>query len=94
MTPDMVMKDLWGGDREFVWDHAKYWPALVQMCEERRKKHMEKWRALGAKVGISEYEIKAGDEVANTQETQVVDLEKRAVETTVQEVPVVEITQA
>jgi hypothetical protein len=97
MTPDMVMKEWWGGDREFEWDHAKYWPALVTMCEERRKSQLERWRNLGAKVGISEWEIK-GEEVegAQVQDVQSGDAEKRSVEapTTVLEVPVLEITPA
>ena len=99
MTQDMVMKEWWGGDNDFKWDHSKYWPALIQMTEERRKKQMERWRALGSKVGASEWEIKSGGELSEqaskTQETQPADLEKRPVEpTTVLEVPVVEITPA
>ncbi|KAJ8456349.1 hypothetical protein ONZ45_g18756 [Pleurotus djamor] len=35
-TPDMLMKEWWGGDVDFEYDHKKYWPALVSLCEERR----------------------------------------------------------
>lgn len=96
MTPDMVMKEWWGGEREFIWDHAKYWPALVSMCEERRTKQFERWRALGGKVGESELAIKGGEEAASkSQQMPSSDVEKRPVENaTVLEIPVVEITPA
>ncbi|KAI0058170.1 CRAL/TRIO domain-containing protein [Artomyces pyxidatus] len=48
----------WGGSRDFVWDHDKYWPGLVRMCAEIREKHMERWRKLGARVGLSEWDYK------------------------------------
>lgn len=59
MTRDMVMSEWWGGERDFVWDHDKYWPALLQLCETRRNEQRERWRQLGAKVGVSEWEIRA-----------------------------------
>jgi len=58
MTRDMVMSEWWGGERDFVWDHDKYWPALLQLCETRRNEQRERWRQLGAKVGVSEWEIR------------------------------------
>ncbi|KAI5119418.1 hypothetical protein M0805_009869 [Coniferiporia weirii] len=57
---DQVMKEWWEGDREFEYDHERYWPALVSMCEERKKQQMQRWKELGAKVGISELDIKTG----------------------------------
>ena len=54
-----LMKDGgWGGDREFAWDHGKYWPALLKMCAEIREAQRERWKALGGKVGISEWDFK------------------------------------
>ncbi|EIN09807.1 CRAL/TRIO domain-containing protein [Punctularia strigosozonata HHB-11173 SS5] len=64
-APDMVMKAHWGGEREFEWEHAKYWPALVSMCEERRARWRERWRKLGGGVGVKEWEYKGGDAEAN-----------------------------
>ncbi|KLO17413.1 CRAL/TRIO domain-containing protein, partial [Schizopora paradoxa] len=60
MTKDQVMKEWWDGDREFEWDHSKYWPALVKTCAERRAEQMGRWRDLGAKVGLSEWDMKGG----------------------------------
>ncbi|TFY66799.1 hypothetical protein EVG20_g4284 [Dentipellis fragilis] len=48
----------WGGAREFEWDHAQYWPSLLKTCAERREKHYARWRELGAKVGVSEWDYK------------------------------------
>jgi len=59
-TSDMVMSEWWGGDRDFEYVHDKYWPALVNTCESRRKAWLEKWRALGGKVGIKEWDYKQG----------------------------------
>lgn len=53
----------WGGDREFEYDHAVYWPALEKLCRERREQWMVKWRSLGGKVGIREWDYKGGSEI-------------------------------
>jgi len=59
-TADELFKDGgWGGSREFVWDHEKYWGALVRMCEEIRARQMARWRELGARVGCDEWDYKS-----------------------------------
>jgi len=65
-APDMVMSESWGGDCDFVYEHDKYWPAFVAMCEERRKGWMETWRELGGTVGLKEWDYKGGE--ADTKE--------------------------
>lgn len=69
LTKDMAFTQHWGGECDFVWDHEKYWPALVEMCESRRKEQMERWRTLGGKVGIKEWDVKVGDGVPMSEET-------------------------
>ena len=54
----------WGGSQEFEYMHEKYWPALVELCETERKARMDRWRALGGKVGLSEWDIKGGPQLA------------------------------
>ncbi|KAH9928717.1 CRAL-TRIO domain-containing protein [Fomitopsis serialis] len=56
-APDMLMRE-WGGECDFEYDHARYWPAVVRMCDEHRQRRLEEWRAMGAKVGIREWDIK------------------------------------
>ena len=62
-TKDMAMKEWWGGDQDFEYAHEKYWPSLVQTCEERSSAWMKSWRKLGAKIGISEWDYK-GTEIS------------------------------
>jgi hypothetical protein len=57
---DELFKDSgWGGSREFVWDHEKYWGSLVRMCDEIRAGQMARWRELGARVGCDEWDYKS-----------------------------------
>lgn len=77
-SPDMVMKDGWGGSQDFAYAHAKYWPDLVQLCESRAMDWMKNWRNLGGKVGTREWEYKqqhvpaAKHEEANEKEETIV----------------------
>jgi CRAL/TRIO domain len=57
-APEMVMKEWWGGDRDFVYEHDKFWPALVNMCENRRKEWFDAWKKLGGTVGLKEWDYK------------------------------------
>ncbi|KAG5645927.1 hypothetical protein DXG03_004716 [Asterophora parasitica] len=80
-TGDMLMSEWWGGDQNFEYIHEKYWPALVGSCEARRASWLEKWRALGGKVGLKEWEYKDIDtpQVVDTKAADakaVVDSEK------------------
>lgn len=50
-----------GGAVEFRYDHATYWPHLVALAAARREAQMARWRELGAKVGVREWEIKEGE---------------------------------
>lgn len=65
-TADELFKEGgWGGSRDFVWDHEKYWPAFVQMCDEIVKEQMARWRRLGAQVGCDEKAYKSEDDVVD-----------------------------
>ena len=63
-TSDMTMKEWWGGDQDFEYNHERYWPNLVEMCAERSNAWMENWQKLGGKIGISEWDYKKGSENA------------------------------
>jgi hypothetical protein len=61
---DELFKDSgWGGSREFVWDHEKYWGSFVRMCAEIREDQMARWRKLGGCVGCDERDYKLGEVV-------------------------------
>lgn len=59
-APEMVMSEWWGGSCNFEYDHAKYWPALVEMCDQRSNLFMERWRKMGGAVGLKEWDYKRG----------------------------------
>jgi hypothetical protein len=56
----------WGGSRDFVWDHEKYWGPFVRMCDEIRAAQMARWRELGARVGCDEWDYKTSSSDAVT----------------------------
>ena len=64
---DQCMGDAWGGNQDFEYVHDTYWKALVQKAEEARTKHIAKWKDLGAKVGISEWDYKEGEKAASSE---------------------------
>ncbi|KAI9043458.1 CRAL/TRIO domain protein [Aspergillus affinis] len=54
-----LMKSM-GGDVEFRYDHAKYWPALIQLTEQRRAAYHERWVQGGKRIGEHEHYLKTG----------------------------------
>jgi len=69
MSPDMLIQQ-WGGNIEFEYDHAQYWPELLRLVRERRGANMRRWRFLGAKVGVSEWDYKDGSGVLKMEELE------------------------
>ncbi|PFH47957.1 hypothetical protein AMATHDRAFT_150905 [Amanita thiersii Skay4041] len=71
-TPDMLMNGSWEGSCNFEYVHDNYWPALVMLCDERKKAWLAKWRELGAKVGIKEWDYKKDTDIPESEfETDV-----------------------
>jgi len=86
-TPDMVMKDWWGGEPEFEYVHEKYWPNLVSLCEGRVTTWTKNWRALGAQVGTSEWAYKKGIISIGDQDAVEWKADEKDQQVTVMEVP-------
>lgn len=55
---DQLIKHGYGGNIPFAYKHADYYSNLEKICLHRRMKLFQNWKALGAKVGESEYAIK------------------------------------
>jgi hypothetical protein len=58
-------EQLWNefqGDLDFDYDHEIYWPALLQLCEERRRERKERWAKAGKHYGESEMYLRGGSE--------------------------------
>ena len=63
VPPDQLLKS-YGGDVEFVYDHALYWPALNELASQRRQEQWERWVKAGEKVGESEIYLRGGGKKA------------------------------
>jgi hypothetical protein len=62
VIPPNQLLTQYGGAKDLEWSdevHRGYWSALVGVCQERRERYREKWRAMGGGVGRSEFEFKA-----------------------------------
>ncbi|KAF2736058.1 CRAL/TRIO domain-containing protein [Polyplosphaeria fusca] len=67
-----------GGDAEFEYDHAVYWPALDALASQRRQERRQRWEAAGKLVGESEVYLWGGEEksVGAVEERVVEDVAK------------------
>lgn len=57
-SEDQMMKEWWGGEKDFEYKHDEYWKDLVALTETRSKAWEKNWRAMGAKIGESEWAFK------------------------------------
>lgn len=54
MTQYVPSEHLWtefNGKLEFEYDHSIYWPAMLQLAEERREARKARWIAGGKQIG-------------------------------------------
>ena len=93
-TADMIMKDWWGGEPEFEYVHEKYWPHLVSLCEGRVMTWTQNWRALGAKVGTSEWAYKKGIIPGSHQDPVEWDTDEKDQQVSVKEVSATPVVTA
>ena len=56
-TSDQVIKGC-GGEREFVWECDRYLDKLVEISGRMKEKRLAKWRELGGKIGLKEWDFK------------------------------------
>ncbi|KAL4887354.1 CRAL-TRIO domain-containing protein [Aspergillus karnatakaensis] len=54
-----LMKSV-GGEVEFKYDHASYWPALNKLAEIKQKEYKERWIQGGKRIGEYENYLKTG----------------------------------
>ncbi|CAG7927249.1 unnamed protein product [Penicillium olsonii] len=57
VPPSQLMKSV-GGDVEFRYDHATYWPSLNKLAEQRRESYRERWVKGGKQIGELENYLK------------------------------------
>ena len=56
-TPDQILAE-WGGERVLVWECDRYLYKLAEISLEMKEKRLAKWRELGGKVGLREWDYK------------------------------------
>ena len=61
VPPEQLLK-MRGGDVDFEYEHAVYWPALNKLAEERRKEQEARWTRGGKRVGELEAYLRGGQE--------------------------------
>ena len=71
VPPEQLWSADWGGDMDFEYDHAVYWPALNDLCRERREEKLARWTAAGEEIGESEVYLAGGTDVSVTGHTYV-----------------------
>lgn len=54
----------WNGTMDFEYDHAVYWPALNEMCRQKREQRLARWKAAGSQIGESEDYLVGGTDVS------------------------------
>lgn len=57
-VPPEQLDKKFGGDCDFEYDHAKFWPEFNRLANEKRAQCVARWKAGGSKVGASEFELK------------------------------------
>lgn len=64
VPPEQLWSADWGGNLDFEYDHDTYWPALNEMCREKREEKIRRWEAAGKQVGESEVYLTGGTDVS------------------------------
>lgn len=57
VSPDQMIKEL-GGERELVWECDRYLNKLAEISGKMKEKRLDKWKKLGGKVGLREWDYK------------------------------------
>ena len=64
VPPSQLWSADWGGDMDFEYDHSVYWPALNDLCRQRREERMRRWEVGGKEIGESEEYLRGGADVS------------------------------
>ncbi|KAL7270613.1 Phosphatidylinositol transfer protein (PITP) [Rhizina undulata] len=59
-VPAPQLDKKFGGDVDFDYDHAVYWPELNRLASESRAAYVARWKQSGAQIGASEVELRKG----------------------------------
>ncbi|KAF5027394.1 hypothetical protein F66182_471 [Fusarium sp. NRRL 66182] len=96
VPPEQLWSLDWGGDLDFEYDHATYWPALTELCRQKRENKLRRWEAAGKQIGESEDYLAGGTDVsasgfrigASNADEGVEDVEEKLAAAKLEEQPV------
>jgi len=96
VPPEQLWSLDWGGDMDFEYDHETYWPALNELCRQKREDKFRRWEAAGKEIGESEDYLAGGTDVsvkgvkfeAKDGKDGVKEVEEKLAETKLEETPV------
>ena len=60
-VPPAQLMSTHGGDVNFEYDHAVYWPAIQTLAAQKKEAEFERWVKGGKRVGEYEGYLKGGD---------------------------------
>ncbi|EGX89635.1 CRAL/TRIO domain protein [Cordyceps militaris CM01] len=63
---EQLWSEDWAGQMDFAYDHDVYWPALNELCRQRREARAARWVAAGSLVGESEDYLAGGTDISVT----------------------------
>ncbi|KAI5966441.1 PDR16 [Candida pseudojiufengensis] len=63
-VPKIQLDKDFKGDVNFIYDHEKYWPKMIEMSDNKQKNYYERFEKFGEIVGLSEVDLRGkGDEL-------------------------------
>ena len=69
LAPPEQLIRAYKGDVEFEYVHERYWPALNQLAEQRRRERWERWEMAGSVIGEDEGYLKGVGESVTVSES-------------------------
>ncbi|PSK35196.1 hypothetical protein C7M61_004861 [Candidozyma pseudohaemuli] len=61
-VPKLQLDKDFGGKVNFEYEQEKYWPQMISIAEEKKRKYVKRFETFGSKVGLSEYDLRGDHE--------------------------------
>lgn len=61
-VPNGQLDKDFGGDVNFDYDHATYWPEMISISQEKKRKYIKRFETFGSIVGLSEVDLRGDHE--------------------------------
>lgn len=74
LVPSEQLIKAYGGDVDFEYDHAAYWPAFIGLAKSRSKEMVERWERAGRKVGESERYLRGDGNSVGEEEVKKINV--------------------